>query len=206
MTPYLGKTPPHIPLTGEKKTIITFIFIQRYTHFYIFSIQPENEMNHVNVWKPPSKQHSKDPCFSLRHFNWLWTNYIIPSQVATADGLVQWSVSIWGQGGLLLGMDTSLLGSLPAWVPPCLLLLLGANRANKVARFQAGDRDAIRQRRHCNASTVTRGLGKHTNMHILTTVQLMEHHTWDNVWGKIDDNGWLDWRTGWHLYSYCGWP
>ena len=128
-----------------------------------------NEMNNVNPLKPPCKQHRKDPCFSLRHFNCLWTNYVIPSQVATADGLVQWPVSIRGQGGLLLGMDTSFLGSLPAWVPSCLLLLLGANRANKVARFQAGVKDAIRHRRCCNTTTVTRGSGTHTHMQVVTT-------------------------------------
>lgn len=166
-------------------------------------------MNNVNPLKPPSKQHWKDPCFSLRRFNWLWTNYVIPSQVATADGLVQWPVSIRGQGGLLLGMDTPFLGSLPAWVPSCLLLLLGANRANKVARFQAGVKDAIRHRRCCNTSTVTRGSGTHTHTCRLSQQkhkQLMERHTWDNLWVKIDGNGCLDRRKGWHLYSHCGWP
>lgn len=35
-----------------------------------------------------------------------------------------------------------------------------AARANKVARFQAGVKDAIRRRKCCNTTTVTRGLGK----------------------------------------------
>ena len=121
------------------------------------------EWNESRKRSEASKQHWKDPFVSLRRFNWLWTNYVILSQVAAADGLVQWPVSIRGQGGLLLGMDAPLLGSLPAWVPSCLLLLLGANRANKVARFQAGVKHAIRQ-----WSAAVRRLGTHTHTHTHT--------------------------------------
>lgn len=46
--------------------------------------------------------------------------------------------------------------------------MLGVNRANKAARFQAGVKDAIRQRRRSNTATVIRG-GGYTNMHIVTT-------------------------------------
>lgn len=93
--------------------------------------------------------------------SWLWTNYTSSTQVAETDGFLHWPVSIWGQSGLLLGVDASFLGSLPAWVPSCLLLLLlpGANGANKVARFEAGVRDAIRQWRQCN--NATRGMDTH---------------------------------------------
>lgn len=38
-------------------------------------------------------------------------------QVAAADGVVQRAVPLRRQGGLLLGMDAAILGSLPAWVP-----------------------------------------------------------------------------------------
>ena len=132
------------------------------------SVQQKNEMNHGESFKPLWK----DPCFSSTHFNWPWTNYVVPSQVATADGLIQRAVSIRGQGGLLLGMDPPLLGSLPAWVPPRLPGGGGgggANGANKVARFQAGVADTIRQTGCCNAKGSGKQTHTHTHMHVVTT-------------------------------------
>lgn len=155
-------------------------------------------MIHVNALKPPSKPHWKDPYLALRHFNWLWTNYIILSQVAEADGLIRWPVSIWSQGGLLLGMDTPLLGSLPAWVPPCLLLLLGANRANKFAGFQAGVKACCWPRWHWNTVTVIRDGGRgHEHAHWHRHIDLKAHHTRDSLWVNMDDGN--PWFKGWHV-------
>lgn len=135
----------------------------------------------------------KDPCFSLRHFNWLWTNYVIPSQVATADGLIQRPVSIWSQGGLLLGMDATLLGSLPAWVSPCLLLLLGINRVNKVARFQAGVKDAVKTEEMLQCYH-RRGFGGTHSVHVVTA----QTHTTNGAThlGQSLRKDWWKWLVG----------
>lgn len=51
-----------------------------------------------------------------------------------------------------------------------------------------------------DAGTVTKGSGKHTQTHTHVRaccqqqkhMQLMEHRSWDDLWGEIDDNGWLN--------------
>lgn len=116
-----------------------------------------------------SKQHWKDPFVSLRHFNWLWTNYVILSQVAAADGLVQWPVSIRGQGGLLLGMDAPLLGSLPAWVPSCLLLpLLGRTGLTRLWGFKLGSNMLLDR----GAPRLIEARGKHTHTRNVVTTNI----------------------------------
>jgi len=93
---------------------------------------------------PVQTPNYKDPCFLSRHLNWQRTNYVIHSQVASTDGFIQWPVSLRGQGGLLLGMDASLLGSLPAWVPPCLLLLpVGQMGLTRLWGFKLGSKTLL---------------------------------------------------------------
>lgn len=67
--------------------------------------------NRRNDLAPESKLNCKASCLPLGPFQ---TNDVALLQVATADGRFQRAVSLRGQGGLLLGMDAPLLGSLPA--------------------------------------------------------------------------------------------
>lgn len=59
-----------------------------------------------------SQQFKKTP--PSQQVIWLRANYVILSQVASTDGIIKRPLPVRRQGGLLLGMDTSLLGSLPA--------------------------------------------------------------------------------------------
>lgn len=112
-----------------------------------------------------------------------------PRPMACVDTGPGWTAA--GDGRAAPGVTASVSAIMPA------AAAAGANRANKVVRFQAGVKHAIRQR----SAAVDGGSGEtHTHAKRCHNKHLVEPHT--HLWVKIDGNGCLDQRPARHLHSH----